>query len=319
MVRRTVPLLGGALLTIILATIGGRAWSEHRALAALPPAPPNARNVLLIVWDTVRASNLSLHGYARQTTPNLERLAGRGVRFDLAFSTAPWTLPSHASLFTGHWPHELGVGWKTPLRDDVPTLAEYLRARGYDTAGFAANLDYCIRETGLARGMSHYEDFPLDAFDAFTRYVALGHRLEVSSWALVLDRLVERCFGRWYDLAPRSREHIKKAEDIESAFLRWLTRQQNRRRPFFAFLNYNDAHSPYEVPDRSTAGFGLRPVTSLDRQALFLWHTLDKARLSYHDVRMATDVYDDCIAHLDRRLGILLDELSRAGCSTIPW
>ena len=317
--RRTVPLLGGALLTIILATIGGRAWSEHRALAALPPAPPNARNVLLIVWDTVRASNLSLHGYARQTTPNLERLAGRGVRFDLAFSTAPWTLPSHASLFTGHWPHELGVGWKTPLRDDVPTLAEYLRARGYDTAGFAANLDYCIRETGLARGMSHYEDFPLDAFDAFTRYVALGHRLEVSSWALVLDRLVERCFGRWYDLAPRSREHIKKAEDIESAFLRWLTRQQNRRRPFFAFLNYNDAHSPYEVPDRSTAGFGLRPVTSLDRQVLFLWHTLDKARLSYHDVRMATDVYDDCIAHLDRRLGILLDDLSRAGCSTIPW
>ena len=88
LVRRTVPLLAGALLTIMLVTIGGRAWSEHRAAAALPPAPAGARNVLLIVWDTVRAGNLSLYGYERPTTPNLERLAGRGVRFDLAFSTS---------------------------------------------------------------------------------------------------------------------------------------------------------------------------------------------------------------------------------------
>ncbi len=198
LVRRTVPLLAGALLTIMLVTIGGRAWSEHRAAAALPPAPAGARNVLLIVWDTVRAGNLSLYGYERPTTPNLERLAGRGVRFDLAFSTSSWTLPAHASLFTGRWPHELGVDWKSPLRDDVPTLAEYLAAHGYDTAGFAANLDYCTRETGLARGFAHYEDFPIDLYDAFTRYVALGNRLEISEWACVLGRLLEKCSGRSY-------------------------------------------------------------------------------------------------------------------------
>jgi Sulfatase len=236
LVRRTVPLLAGILLVTMLGTIGGRAWSEHRALSTLPPSPPNARNVLLIVWDTVRAANLSLHGYERPTTPNLERLAGRGVRFDLAFSTSSWTLPAHASLFTGHWPHELGVGWKSPLRDDVPTLAGYLASHGYDTAGFAANLDYCSRETGLARGITHYEDFPLDVYDAFSRYVALGHRIEVSSWVFVLDRLVEKWFGHWYNLAPRSREHTKSAEDIDQAFLRWLARRHEPSRPFFAFL-----------------------------------------------------------------------------------
>jgi hypothetical protein len=154
LVRWTTPLLAGALLAVMLLTIGRRAWSEHRALAALPPPPPAAHNVLLIVWDTVRAGNLSLYGYGRPTTPHLARFAGRGVRFDLAFSTSSWTLPSHASLFTGRWPHELGVDWSSPLRADVPTLAEYLGSRGYDTAGFVANLDYCSRETGSAWGIA---------------------------------------------------------------------------------------------------------------------------------------------------------------------
>jgi arylsulfatase A-like enzyme len=313
LVRRTIPVLAGILLFTMLVTTGGRAWSEHRALSALSPPPPHARNVLLIVWDTVRAANLSLHRYERPTTPNLERLASRGARFDMAFSASSWTLPSHASLFTGRWPHELGVGWKTPLRDDVPTLAGYLAFRGYDTAGFAANLDYCNRETGLARGFAHYEDFPFAICDMFMRSVGLGQRIEISSCAFILDRLVEICFGRWYDLAPRSREHTKNAEDIDRAFLRWLSRRREPSRPFFAFLNYNDAHGPYEVPDASTAGFGLRPASSLDRQTLFLWNALDKAKLSYHDVRMAVDVYDDNISYLDRRLGLLLGELSRRG------
>ena len=66
--------------------------------------------MLLIVLDNVRADDLSLYGYDRETTPNLERLAREGVRFTEARSTAPWTLPSHASMFTGRWPHELSVG-----------------------------------------------------------------------------------------------------------------------------------------------------------------------------------------------------------------
>jgi arylsulfatase A-like enzyme len=314
LVRRMVPLLAGALLAILLATIGGRAWSEHRAMTALPPAPAGARNVLLIVWDTVRFGNLSLNGYERPTSPNLERLAGRGVRFDLAFATSSWTLPSHASLFTGRWPHELGVDWMSPLHDDVPTLAEYLAAHGYDTAGFAANLDYCNRQTGLARGFAHYEDFPINFYETFSRYVALGHRLEISDWACTLGLLLEKFSGRSYEwLIPRSREHAKDAAAVDRAFLGWLSRRQGRRRPFFAFLNYNDAHSPYEVPDRSIPGFGLRPASSRDRRILLGWHTADKAKLEYHDVRMAIDVYDDCIAYLDRRLGMLLQELGRRG------
>jgi arylsulfatase A-like enzyme len=313
LVRLTTPLLCGIVLLTLLGTIGARAWSEHRAVTALPPPPAGARNLLLIVWDTVRAGNLGLYGYERRTTPNLERLAGRGVRFDLAFATSSWTLPSHASLFTGRWPNELGVDWKSAMAEGAPTLAEYLAARGYDTAGFVANLDYCSRETGLARGFAHYEDYPLGLYEAFTRYVGLGRRLELLTWASVFNALLEKLSGHPVDLMPRSREHAKNSTEVDGSLLDWLSWQQGRHRPFFAFLNYNDAHSPYEVPDRSTAGFGLRPTSSRDRLILLEWNGTEKSRLSYHDVRMAADVYDDCISYLDRRLGMLLDELGRRG------
>jgi arylsulfatase A-like enzyme len=312
-VRWTTAPLVVTFMAIALVTAGGNLLSERRVIATLPPPPAAAKNLLLIVWDTARAGNLSLHGYKRRTTPNLERLAGRGAKFDLAFATSSWTLPSHASLFTGRWPHELEVDWKSPLGNGPSTLAEYLAARGYDTAGFVANLDYCGREFGLARGFAHYEDYPLDLWDIFTRYVALGRRMELVTWACALNSLVEKTTGRPQNLVPSSREHAKDGLEIDRTFLGWLTWQRPRNRPFFAFLNYNDAHSPYEVPDLSTPGFGLRPTSYRDRLVLQQWLGLDKSRLSYHDVQLANDVYDDSIAYLDRRLGAVLSALERRG------
>ncbi len=313
LVRRTSPLLVGVVLAIMLLTLGRLAWSEHRAVAKLPPPPADARNVLLIVWDTVRAGNLSLHGYGRRTSPNLEELARRGVRFDQAFATAPWTLPSHCSLFTGRWPHELTADWRVPLDETYPTLAEYLAAHGFDTAGFVANLDYCSRETGLNRGFAHYEDYPIELRDIFTRYIGLGSRIDLLTPASVINRLLKKYWGDTYDVIPRSKEHAKDAAIVNRSFLGWLSWQRTRNRPFFAFLNYNDAHSPYEVSDRSTPAFGLRPISYVDRLTLKSWDTLDKTQVSLTHVKMANDVYDDSIYYLDQRLGALIDELGTRG------
>jgi arylsulfatase A-like enzyme len=278
----------------------------------LPP-PPAARNVLLIVWDTVRAGNLSLHGYSRPTTPNLERLAARGVYFARAFATSPWTLPSHGSLFTGRWPHELAANWKRPLDGAYPTLAGQLQSFGYDTAGFVANLEYCSRETGLARGFTHYEDYPISAWEVFTRYIGLGRRMDLVSLAFVADKLAGgRALGRSATL-PLSKEHAKRGAMVNQAFLDWHSWQRTRGRPFFAFLNYADAHTPYEVPERQAASFGQRPSSWRDLIVLESWLTLDKSRLSAGDLELAIDVYDECIAYLDRLLGTLLDELARRG------
>jgi arylsulfatase A-like enzyme len=311
--RITVPFLIGALLLLTVGTIGRRIWTEHHAVAALPRSPPAARNVLLVVWDTVRADNLGLHGHVRPTTPNLARLAARGVRFDQAFSTSSWTLPAHASMFTGRWPHELRVDWTAPLGKDFPTLAEYLAANGYDTAGFVANVDYCSRETGLARGFAHYEDYPVDLREALVRDIGLGHALDLSDWTGALGMLLEKCTGRLCNLIPRANEHVKDASEVNRAFLSWLRGREKQHRPFFAFLNLNDAHTPNEVPDESIPRFGLRPANNWDRLTLRHVNSLNKARLSRDHVRMIGDLYDDCISYLDLQLGVLLQELENRG------
>src|SRR5262249_55713586 len=148
------------------------------------------------------------------------------------------------------------------------------------------------RETGLARGFAHYEDYPLSLFDTFTRGVAIGRRIDVPSAASALESLVEERTGCWYDVLPHSREHEMSAAAINGAFLRWLGRRPADGRPFFAFLNYNDAHTPYEVPDPSIPGFGLRPSTASQRRTLRAFTGVDKRNLSVEDVKMANDVYD---------------------------
>ncbi len=158
--RRILPGLLGVLVALACYSYGRDRWSQHRAMKRLPPAAADAPNVLLVVLDTVRADALGLYGYYRATSPNLERLARRGVLLEWASATAPWTLPSHASMFTGMWPHQLGVSRYRALDAGYPTLAEAFGARGYATAGFVANPVFCHANYGLGRGFVHYEDIP---------------------------------------------------------------------------------------------------------------------------------------------------------------
>jgi arylsulfatase A-like enzyme len=121
-------------------------------------------DVLLVVLDTVRADHLSAYGYARRTTPVLEALAAEGVRYDLAITTDTWTVPTHASLFTGLLPSSHGA-YRTAegldgvhaLDPSIETLAERLRAAGYRTAAFLGNDAYLDPALGMDRGFERYQ------------------------------------------------------------------------------------------------------------------------------------------------------------------
>jgi arylsulfatase A-like enzyme len=300
-VRVSTPILLGIVLILGAVSYDRVVLAERRALDLLPAAKVGAPNVLLVVLDTVRADHLSLYGYSRQTSPNLDRLARRGVVFTEARSTAPWTLPAHASLFTGRWPHETGAAENHPLNDKLPTLAEHLAAQGYKTAGFVANTYFCNSWYGLARGFAHYEDY-----FAENLVISPGEILRATTLGRWLTKLAHAP-GR---ALARPITNLKDAEHVNADFLRWLA--DNRDRPFFVFLNYFDAHDPYQPPPGYDRHFGLKPETPQDIETLRKWHH-ERQDVTPHEKQLLIDAYDDCLGYLDEQLGKLFDELERQG------
>ncbi len=245
-------------------------------------------------------------------------MAKHGIRFDEARATAPWTLPSHASMFTGRWPHELDASWKSPLGTTFPTLAGYESSRGYATAGFVANVQYCSPEFGLDRGFTHYEDYAIEPLSPL-RMCWLGK--------VVLKALSDlgwrfgALMGANSFLPPKESPLWRFVADdpkidasmINREFLDWLTNRREPRRPFFAFLNYFDAHSGYLLPPGVPYHFGRPPRTDADVQVLVDWFHIDKLRLPATYKILAQDCYDSCLSYLDEQLGVLFGELKRRG------
>src|SRR5688572_15808031 len=268
----------GAALAGLVVVLGAstRLWrnsAEWRWSRSAPAASEGAPNVLLLILDTVRASRLNLHGFARPTSPELVRIASSATTFDYAMASAPWTLPSHCSLFTGLYPNETSCRWQAPLDDAPTTIAEVFRARGYRTAGFIANHFYGTDEMGLARGFTRWDDFQV-SFLQIVRSTTLAQtgvmrdfiwpQGEVSRW-------------RWLKRPrlkgdPKPLNDRKAAPVVNAQFLRWAGADTSR--PYFAVLNYFDAHDPYGAPSPWDTLFTKesKPADQYDRAVTFLDH-----------------------------------------------
>ena len=288
----------GVLVVLAASSSGLRAVRRYRALAALPPSSPGARNVVLIVWDAVRAPSLSLYGYDRDNTPNLRRWAKKGAVYARAIAPASWTYPSHSSFFTGRWPYQLNTQWNSRLDTIHPTLAEFLASRGYQTAGFVANTLCCSYETGLDRGFLDFDDYPLSP-----RFI-LG-RTVPGSWLLMNVFNPGNFYeAKWINCQSRD------ARGITGAFLGWLKSRQADR-PFFAFLNYYDAHNPYIPPAKYTGRFGVEPNYPDDYVLLSDFRMEADDPNWVRNMGMARAAYDNCILALDDQLDRLMKELLR--------
>jgi arylsulfatase A-like enzyme len=236
-------------------------WLALLALAAgCSPSGGPSPNVLLVTLDTTRADRLGSYGHRRETTPHLDSLAEHAVRYEDALSTSSWTLPAHASLFTGAFPSSHGARYDengplvlaeaidapqgvraSGLAEGTETLASRLSRAGYVTGAVVAG-PWLLRTFGLASGFASYDD------------------------AGILDH-----GGR-------------RAEDVTASALRFLA-QTPPDQPFFLFLNYFDPHFPYDPPPAHAKRFlpeGTRPDPGRREQ----WDALYDAELHYADAQL---------------------------------
>jgi arylsulfatase A-like enzyme len=244
--------------------------------------------VLLVVLDTVGARFTSLHGYERETTPTLVRLANEGAWFQNAVAPAPWTVPSHGALFTGEHPRVTGCHHENPvLADDATTLAEVFAAAGYRTGAFVGN-PFVGEFNGLTQGFEHEQALwkllrPVRAFAAFRLSADWLAEHSGKGAALLSDRALA-----WWDQAGD--------------------------RPSFVFLNLMEAHSPFhQVPDADR--YGVKdPRRVGERTHLAQMH--GPAFIDYPqpgEVEQSQRLHAAGIRYLDDVLGKLIEGLRARG------
>jgi arylsulfatase A-like enzyme len=281
--------------------------------------PVDRPNVVCVVLDSVRASNVSTYGYGRPTTPVLDKLAAEGMVFEQATSVGCWTLPVHATLFTGTYPTRHGVTISAnALGDSLPTLAEALGTLGYETACFSNNA-YISSASGLTRGFEHVDDLwrvtnprGVSVPRLTQRIKALERRGPLLRPIVGLLRRAKRMrlmFRAW-----RSRKDSG-ARYTNDRIREWLS-ARDASRPFFAFVNYMEAHEPYLPPYPYNRRFvpgrfsPWRILRSAGRRDEIL---ASEPRRREEDLEILEGLYDGTIRYADEMVGQLAAVLDEHG------
>ena len=307
-----VLVLLAAGVACLLPTTDSELTTKDRNLKPLPNSP----NVMLIVLDTVAAGHLGTYGYERDTSPRLDALASEGAVFVNNFSAAPWTLPSHASIFSGLHPNNHGTGWEKPrlsdgiadveqqARYDFHTLAEEMARLGYDTCGVSEKA-WLSSASGLTQGFETYYDY--------------------SNPQLIDGFLLRRVWDRYRHKigCPAPKPFDKGGSGVVDKALDWLggNRERDESRPFFLFMNLNEAHDPYEPPEEFWSAFlpegvdieDTKPPTLRSDVLLHREVLLGEAEISDEEMALYECLYDAEILYQDGLLGRLFDGLEGMG------
>jgi len=261
----------------------------------------NKPNVFLAVMDAVRPDHLSCYGYPRKTTPNIDIMAQEAVVFENAFSAASWTAPSHASIFTGMYPSQHGVlGKNLYLNEEIPTIAEIFSSKGYETLGICLNL-WVSPKTGLDRGFNRFVSGIRNGYTA-----RFAPRLSLNWIIFCLETDIRFMAHNW-----------SHAANVFQVIKRWILNSQKRNKPFFIFVNYFDAHTPYRPPQPFKKKFEKVGNYNIDLEKII---DVFNSRHGYPYIAKETEVseeewdllkswYDGSIAYIDFFLGTLFDYL----------
>ncbi len=310
---------------LIVAGPPGYEWRSVNRPLALAQAPPPG-NFILIVLDTVRADHLDLFGYERETMPLLKARAERG-EFDLVrkiHANSSWTPASHGSMFSGLFPWQHGAHRGrfnqknlpervSPLRTDIETIAETMGDNGYVAGGVSGNYGY-MSGYNFDQGFTHYDSVPGPPFLA--RDLLWIYQINRDTYAFKPGMLL---YGRMPAGLARSsiafnrfRPVARRAEEVRTQALQWL--DANQHRPFFLFMNFIDAHTPYLPVEQDYEVFVPAPdgltLDSFDEDfaATKKGVPVPPDRLAYY-----MGQYDAEMREMDRVLDGFLEELDRRG------
>jgi arylsulfatase A-like enzyme len=220
-----------AIVILCLALSGCDSEQSSTLSMPLEPAPRNSNlpDIVFVSIDSLRFDHLGCYGYARQTSPTIDKMAAEGAKFSNAISTTSWTLPSHAAMFTGLYDSSHGViSTRTHLGENFVTLAESLKDAGYRTAGFYGG-PYLHPTFGLDQGFDTYRS----CMSRVPKTPDTDSRKDIS------DETNARVKSAHVDVTgPRTTEEVS----------RWLEGAGGA--PFFLFLHLWDVHYDYIPPDR---------------------------------------------------------------------
>lgn len=294
-------------------------------------------NILFIVLDTMRRDRLSIYGHNRETSPQLDAFAQNATLFERAVSAAQWTVPSHASMFTGVYPSTHGLTQADGmLPREYPVLAELLRADGYETIAFCNNPLVGVLNHGLQRGFTRFYNYASaapfrpteaqrtrlrrEAMHLFRRYLArpLGNQFAHSDFLfrMSLNPLFVPIWTRLINYKGNTPHSIDDLMDY------WERKNAGGTdKPLFAFLNLMGSHMPYNPSqdmldrvapnirhDRHTYTFMRRFNAEAAR-----WASPSDPPLQDWERETLNNFYDAEIASQDQHLGRLLKWLKDSG------
>ena len=266
-------------------------------------------NVLFVVMDTVRKDRLTPYGYDRPTTPHLADFAEEATVFEQAVAPAPWTLPVHASLFTGLYPSQHGADQENPYLEGATTLAETLSAAGYDTACYSSNA-WITPYTHLTDGFDDQDNF----FEVMPGEFLSGPLAR--AWKTMNDNESLRTVAdKLVSLGNTAHEYFAGGDTADSKTPAVIDRTMefvDDADRSFAFINLMDAHLPYHPPEEFAAEFapGVDSADVCQNSKEYNSGARDIDDDEWDDIR---GLYDAEVAHIDDQLGRLFDWLKAAG------
>jgi arylsulfatase A-like enzyme len=268
----------------------------------------NALNVVLITIDALRYDHLECYGYHRDTSPNIDALAARGVKFLQAISNGGHTPTAFPSILASALPPLQQLSGRASLQPNV-MLAELLKGAGYSTVAFHSN-PYLSRLHGYDRGF--------DTFDDSLSNISLrGLRLRLRGWVSP-DTLIGRTRDKVGKMLRPVMQHVGEraivsAEEITSKAISWLEAHDGK---FFLWLHYMDVHQPYLPASKYARYFSDQPVSRREMYALYCKMISEPRQLSVSEVETIMGLYDAEVRYVDEVIGLLLDKLGSHSSNT---